>query len=66
MDFRAEMEKEEKEPNFVFHMDGSAHYKNKVTGCCDIFGKTCSCGGFMHYQPVYGGYYYQCEECKKT
>jgi predicted nucleic acid-binding Zn ribbon protein len=63
MSFREEMEKEEREPDFIFHMDGSAHYKEEETRCCGSFGKKCKCGGFMHYQPVYGGYYYKCEVC---
>ena len=50
----------------ILIMDGSEHFKNSETGCCESFGKEClHCGGFMHYQPVYGGYYYQCEDCKK-
>lgn len=50
-----------------FTMDGSEHEDNATTGCCDGFGKTCpKCGGFMHYQPVYGGYYYECEQCHET
>ena len=49
----------------TFIMDGSEHTTNSITGCCDSFGKQCVCGGFMHYQPVYGGYYYECERCHK-
>ena len=49
----------------VFLMDGMEHTVNNETGCCDQFGKICQCGGFMHYQPIYGGYYYKCEKCKK-
>ena len=48
---------------FVFEMDGSEHTRNEITGCCSAFGRKCECGGFMHYQPVYDGYYYKCEEC---
>ncbi len=65
MNFQEEMEKEKQNPDFVFHLDGSAHYKYKETGCCSPHGKTCTCGGYMHYQPVYGGYFYQCETCNK-
>jgi len=43
----------------LFVMDGTEHSK----GDCDQFGKRCKCGGWMHYQPIYGGYYYKCEEC---
>jgi hypothetical protein len=50
----------------IFEMDGSEHYLEAVTGCCGNFGQQCSCGGFMHYQPIYGGYFYQCELCRKT
>lgn len=52
-----------KEPPPIFLMDGEEHYLNALSGCCNVFGKQCSCGGFMHYQPVYGGYYYKCEKC---
>lgn len=54
-----------KSEHHVFYMDGSEHEINSETGCCDRFGKTCECGGFMHYQPIYGGYYYKCEKCGK-
>jgi len=47
----------------IFTMDGSEHTANDTTGCCDLFGRKCKCGGFMHHQPVYGGYYYECEKC---
>jgi len=55
-------------PNvLVLVMDGSDHTDYETTGCCSQFGRRCnSCGGWMHYQPIYGGYYYQCETCKKT
>lgn len=46
----------------AFLMDGTEH----TTGCCDAFGKPCKCGGWMHYQPVYGGYFYECERCRDT
>lgn len=49
----------------IFLMDGSPHYKIKDNGCCKITGKACKCGGWMHYQPIYGGYYYKCEDCLK-
>lgn len=45
----------------IFFMDGQPHAK----GCCDRVGKKCECGGWMHYQPVYGGYFYKCEKCSK-
>lgn len=50
----------------VFEMDGSEHEApERLTGCCGHFGKECSkCGGFMHYQPTYGGYFYRCEDCE--
>jgi hypothetical protein len=54
------------DPNFVFFMDGSAHFRESETGCCGHFGRTCAaCGGFQHYQAVYGGYFYKCEQCGK-
>lgn len=52
--------------NALFMMDGSLHFKQEETNCCRNFGKTCECGGYMHYQPIYGAYYYQCEECLET
>ena len=24
------------------------------------------CEGILHYQPVYGGYYYKCDKCGRT
>ena len=24
------------------------------------------CDGILHYQPVYGGYYYECDKCGRT
>lgn len=59
-------EYEENEGQALFMMDGSLHFKHSETGCCGNFGKTCKCDGYMHYQPVYGGYYYQCEKCLIT
>jgi len=53
-----------KEDKPVFTMDGSNHYLDHEK-CCGHFGKTCDCGGYMHYQPVYGGFYYKCEKCLK-
>lgn len=53
-------------PNdWTFEMDGSTHEApTRNTGCCDSVGKQCTkCGSWMHYQPVYGGYFYQCEKC---
>lgn len=49
----------------VFEMDGMEH---RVPGreVCYCLGDKCpKCGGFRHYQPTYGGYYYQCEDCEK-
>jgi len=54
-------QKEGKEP--IFCMDCNEHYLEAPSCCCGSFGKKCKCGGFMHYQPVYGGEYYKCEEC---
>lgn len=56
---------QEQEENTLFTMDGTEHLRESETGCCGSFGKKCECGGFMHYQPVYGGYYYKCEACLK-
>lgn len=49
----------------IFEMDGMPHYRGGEDCCCYTDGKVCKCGGYMHYQPVYGGYYYKCDECKK-
>ena len=50
-----------------FEMDGMVHYVgNEGEDCCEGFGKICpapACGGYMHYQPVWGGYFYECERC---
>lgn len=55
------------DPDYTnFNMDGSIHTLVKETGCCQNEGKLCECGGWMHYQPVYGGYFYECEVCHKT
>jgi len=51
--------------NVVFYMDESEHYYHNKTGCCDDTGKRCHCGGWCHYQPIYGGYYYKCEICRE-
>ena len=47
-------------------MDETEHTDYKTTGCCKQFGKKCVCGGWMHYQPIYGGYFYECEVCNKN
>lgn len=50
-------------PNFLW-MDGTDHPTDGTCWCSGVReGQLCSCGGQQHYQPVYGGYYYQCEEC---
>jgi hypothetical protein len=57
---------EDGEPAWSFDMDGSLHEApNEKTGCCRIEAP-CACGGALHYQPVYGGYYHQCERCGTT
>lgn len=51
-------------PHFLFFMDGMAHFREKETDCCIYFHQRCmKCDGIGHYQPVYGGYYYKCEDC---
>lgn len=51
-------------------MDGMQHPTPGRERChCGLqaHGVTCPyCGGFAHYQPVWGGYYRQCEVCRKT
>ena len=44
----------------IFEMDGSEHYQD---GSCCLELKACKCGGSLHYQPVYGSYYYKCDKC---
>lgn len=60
-----EDDREEKPEHRTLNMDGTLH---EVPGapvrCCAQFAKQCSeCGGYAHYQPVYGGHYYECEDC---
>lgn len=52
-------------PVVVFEMDGTEHFNNEETGCCTNWGGRCECGGWLHWQPVYGGYYYKCDKCKE-
>lgn len=49
----------------IMEMDGSEHQIPGEENCfCGSFGKKCpKCGGFAHYQPVYGSFYYECEKC---
>ena len=49
--------------NASFTMDGTEHTDYTSTGCCQYSGKACKCGGWMHYQAIYGGYYYECDIC---
>lgn len=50
----------------TFDMDGTKHRVGDPQ-CCRIFNpgpKACThCGGRMHCQAVYGGYYRECESC---
>jgi len=53
----------------TFEMDGSKHHSpNRITNCCGRNAdRPCrKCGGFMHFQGVWGGYYYECEDCHET
>ena len=60
------MEVESKEGRSeTFMMDGCEHTIGDPN-CCGSFGEACThpkCSGIMHYQPVYGGYYYKCDKC---
>ncbi|MHC4216129.1 MAG: hypothetical protein ACYSWP_22475, partial [Planctomycetota bacterium] len=29
-------------------------------------GAPCKCGGIIHWQPIYGGYYFQCDGCETS
>jgi hypothetical protein len=53
-----------------FTMDGAPHWVPGRERCHCVSGQrrqTCpKCGGFMHCQPVHGGYYYKCEGCSST
>ncbi len=45
----------------AFFIDGAMHKKDF---CCESEERTCdSCNGNLHYQPIYGGYLYECEDC---
>lgn len=58
------MEDGEGPGTWSFDMDGTEHAAPAATtGCCRQFGRACPCGGWQHYEAVYGGYYYQCERC---
>ena len=56
----------------TFMMDSCEHRRGDPD-CCSNFAKVCIkttndevCNGIMHYQPVYGGYYYECDKCGRT
>lgn len=52
----------------TFDMDGMSH-KVGDPDCCMPWPQwsTCRhCGGRMHFQAVYGGYYHECEKCHET
>ena len=54
--------KEESKPKRLL-LDGTQHEAGESCGC---MGKPCTkeaCPGYMHYQPVYGGYFYECDVC---
>ena len=65
--YNGPMENKEKR---ILMMDGSEHTvpgrrTRDDEGCdCAVHGKNCpKCGGFMHFQPIYGGQYWECEDC---
>lgn len=47
----------------VFELDGAWHEVGDED-CC--VGDTCRCGGVVHYQPTYGGYFEGCDRCDPT
>ena len=52
----------------TFEMDGSAHRVGDPSCCTPLvsrFEKCGHCGGRMHFQAVYGGYYHECEDCHR-
>jgi len=54
----------------TFDMDSCEHRRGDPDCCshevCDNITDDVMCKGFMHYQPVYGGYYYECDKCGRT
>lgn len=55
----------------TFDMDGMEHVRGDLACCSvDIEGgdsRRCSeCGGRMHWQSCYGGYFHKCEDCGDT
>lgn len=46
-------------------MDGTEHEVPGKESChCASHGRTCEkCGGFAHFQGVYGGIFWRCEDC---
>ena len=48
-----------------FEMDGIEHTVGDDSQCCSPFALKCDCGGILHYQPVWGGQYYECDLCHK-
>lgn len=48
--------------DFKFEMDGMEHIVGDKK-CCGQWARKCDCGGIVHYQPVWGGYYYECDLC---
>lgn len=57
-----------KNKKFIMDMDCWQHYlPSSKTGCCQNMDRKCpACGGFMHYQAIWGGYFYRCENCFET
>ena len=50
----------------TFNMDETEHIVGKDCHCGPESYPKCSCGGLKHFQGVYGGFYYECEDCHKT
>ncbi len=48
----------------VFLIDGEEHTVGD-SSCCGSFGQECKCEGIIHFQPVYGGIVYRCDQCGK-
>ncbi|HEC64060.1 MAG TPA: hypothetical protein ENI23_02060 [bacterium] len=57
----------------IFMMDGCKHRRGDPDCCgrgeiCNelTYNSNITCSGIMHYQPVYGGFYYECDRCGRT
>lgn len=47
----------------TFNMDGTEHTKGSECLCNPTKCLIDSCPGYVHYQGIYGGAYYECDTC---